>query len=304
MKNKRPMALVIAMLSIITFIPFNNMEAADVSPPVIMLSSYSISGNMLTDKTITLHLVLTNTSQIRDVNDVLISYTSANNIFLPAYGISNQFFIPSILAGSSVNWDLQISVNGAVPNDNLYFDFDVVFSDPINGTNTNQFFISDFVKSANVIQLLGMEAIEINEIDGGSRIITFRATVINHSNFSVRNTAMILQGKDPDFNISVPLNDIGPGDHLECDFRLNLQSNYLPKIDVTFDYVDINGSSYFSAPQQITVYLNNLFVESDLGNVDRQIQSIFRRVGLILFFIFFTAGTVFLFIRFHKKKEV
>ena len=300
MKN---MAFIIILL-IITLIPSVYLNAADVSPPVVMLSSYSISGNMLTDKTITLHLVLTNTSQIRDVYDVLISYTSENQIFLPVYGISNQFFIPSIPAGSSVNWDLIISVNGAIPNDNLYFDFNVLFSDPVNGINENKFFISDFVKSANVIQLLGMEAIEINEIDSGSRIITFRATVINQSNFSVRNTSMILQGKDPDFNISVPLNDIGPGDHLECDFRLNLQSRYLPKIDVTFDYIDINGASYFSDPQQITVYLNNLLSDSDLGNVDRQMQIIFRRVGLILFFIFFTAGAVFLFFRFHKKKEI
>ena len=304
MKNKRPMALVIAILSIITFIPFTNIKAADISPPVIMLSSYMISGNMLTDKTIALHLVLTNTSQTRDVYDVLVSYTSANHIFLPAYGISNQFFIPSIPAAGSVNWDLQISVNGAVPNDNLYFDFDVSFSDSVNGTNTNSFFISDFVKSANVIQLLGMEAVEINEIDLNSRIITFRATVINHSNFSVRNTAMILQGKDPDFNISVPLNDIGPGDYLACDYRLTLQSDYLPKIDVTFDYIDINGASYFSDPQQITVYLNNLLSDGDSGNVDKQTQSIFRKAGLILFFIFLTAGAVILFIRFHKKKEV
>lgn len=301
-KCKKSAAFAIAVLSMILFIKLENLYAADVAPPVIMLTSYSISGNMLTDKIISLRLNLANTSQNRDVNDVLISYSSANNIFLPAYGISNQFFIPSIPAGKSVDQDLLISVNDPLPNDILYFNFDVTFSDAVNGTNTNSFFISDSVRNANVIQLIGMEAIAINGIEGDRRIITFKSTVINHSNFLVKKATMILEGKNPDFSVSVPLDEISPGNFLISEFHLTLLSDYIPKFNVKFNYVDINGASYFSDPQRITVYLNNLFADGNLETVDAQVQSIFRKVGLLLFFVFSAIVAVIFFARLRKKK--
>ena len=302
MKNKTSTVFVIVMLSITVFVRSYNLYAADLTPPVVVLSSYSISGNMLTDKNITLHLVITNTSRFRDVQDVLISYTSSNNIFLPAYGISNQFFIPGIQAGKSVTQDLQISVNNPLPNDLLYFDFDVVFSDTVNGTNSNRFFISESVKNADVIQLLGIDAIAINRVEGESRVVTFRATVINHSNFLVKNATMILEGKNPDFTVSIPLNDIDPGDYLTCEFHLTLLTDYSPKFDVKFNYVDANGANYFSDIQRITVYLNNLLADNDIQNADAQVRSIFRRVGLVLFFLFLTGIAVYFFLRQRKKK--
>ena len=301
-RNKTPV-FVIVILSIMMLIQPGKLCAQNiVTPQIIMLSSYSISGNMLTDKVITLHLVFKNTSQTRDVNDVLISFTSVNNIFLPAYGVSNQFFIPKMKAGETVEEDLQIAVNDPLPNDILYFDFTILFSDPLAGQSENSFFISDSVKDANVIQLVGMDAVAVNSADGESRIITFRATVINHSNFLVKNATMILEGKAPDFTVSIPLNDIGPGNFLANEFHLTLQTNYIPKFDVKFSYIDINGASYYSDSQRITVYLNNILTDGDTKNADEKIQSLVRKVGLLLFFLFLAVVAVLFYIRLRKKK--
>lgn len=299
-RNKKT-AFITVLLMVLLFQP-GNLYAADLPSPVVMLSSYNISGNLLTDKIITLHLVLTNTSHTRNVNDVLISYTSANDIFLPAYGVSNQFFVPVISADSNFEYDLHITVNNALPNDLLYFDFIVSFPDGENGTATNTFFISESVKSSNVIQLLGIEAVGINSLADNSSIVSFKATVINHGNFLTRSPKMILNGVNSDFTISIPLEDINPGNHLITDFHLTVFPDFFPKFDVLFNYTDINGANYFSDPQRITVYINNLFADDDFQNVEKQSSSLFRKVGLLLFFLSLTGGGVILFIKLRKKK--
>ena len=297
MKKQKLVILIIVMLLI-----SNKLYAQNLSQPIVILSSYSISGNMLNDKVITLHLVLTNTNQKRDAQDILVSFTGLNNIFLPAYGSSNQFFIPSIPAGASVEKDLSISVNDPIPNDILYFDFIAIFFDPETGINTNKFFISENVKNANVIQLLGMEPVGINVLDDGSRIITFKATIINQGNFIVKNATMILTGKTNDFNISIPLSEITPGDFLVNEFNLTLQPDYLPDFIVKLNYIDINGANYESDIQQISVYLNNLLAENNLSSGDEQYKILFRTVGLVLTFLFFLVGAIILFFKLRKKK--
>ena len=302
-KNKgKPTAFLVVMLSIFAFSLSDKVCAADTAPPSVILSSYSISKNSFTGEVITLHLVFTNTSPNLDVNDILISYTSANDIFLPVYGVSNQFFIPVIRAGTSVDYDLNISVNNIVPNqdqyEGLYFNFNVTFSDMINGVNTNSFFISDIVKSEDAIQLLGIDATDINILGKDEIIISFKATVLNHSYLLVQNASMVLEGKNPDFTISIPLNDISPGQHLTSDFHLTFPSLNVPVFNVKFSYKDIKGASYYSDVQKVTVYLNNL----SSGN-NRE-QSVFRVVGLVFSFILLALWAVVFFIRLRKKKSL
>jgi hypothetical protein len=182
MKTSKLPGIFLTALLIMALTPPAAVSAQTTSPLGIMLSSYSISGNMLTDEVITLNLEFTNTNQYQSIFDVLVSFESINDTFLPAYGISNQFFIPVIQADSSYSYELPISVKFAVPNSIFYFDFTATFTDTRTGTHTNRFFISDTVKTANAIQLLGVEAVEINRLDGNESIVLFRATVINHSN--------------------------------------------------------------------------------------------------------------------------
>ena len=282
----------------LTFFMPENTYAATTSPPAIILSSYSISGNLLTDEFITLHLVFTNTSSSLDVYDILISYTSANEIFLPVHGVANQFFIPLIPAGDNFNYDLIISVNNPVPNASLYFEFQAIFSDTVNGVSTNNFFISDSVNSINPIQLLGIDAVDINTLSREEIIISFKATVLNHSNSLVQNAVMILDGKAPDFTISVPLGDIGPGKHSISEFRLTFPSLNIPQFNIKFNYKDNKGTNYISDSQRINIYLNNL-----LSNNKRE-QTIFRVVGLVFSVILLGLWAYIFFIRLRKKKSL
>ena len=290
------------MFFFIAFFVSMHIYAADPPPPSVILSSYTISGNLLTDKVITINMVLTNTNQNLDANNIVISYTSINNTFLPVYGISNQFFIPVIQAGRSVNYDLKVSVNNSLPNDILFFDFNATYSDAINGLSSNNFFISDSVPSENAIQLLGIDATNINVLSKDEIIISFLATVINHSNLPVQNAIMVLEGKSPDFIISIPLNDIDPGEFYTSEFHLTFPSITIPKFYVRFHYKDFKEASYSSAPQPFNVYLNNLLSNSDLQNIRDQEQSIFRKIGLVSSFLLLAIWTVVFFIRLRKKK--
>jgi len=288
----------ILILMLLTALSLSDRVYAQLTPPpVIMLTSYSIKGNMATDKTIVLELILANTSRVLDANDILLSYTSGNDTFLPAGGISNQFFIPVIPAGGSVTYAMELAVNNAQPNNSLYLDFNVVFSDRINGTNTNQFLISESVKNSNAIQLLGMEIISINKLEDSRSIAVLKATVINHSNFPARDVTMILKGQNPDFTVSIPLGDISPDQHLSNEFNLTLASDRLPRFNVVYNYTDTNDVKQVSDPQHITVYSN------DSLDVETQVQFIFRMVAAVLLIIFVTAGLVVFINNYLNRKK-
>ena len=283
------------LMSLIVFFLSNNVFAQN-APPSVILSSYSISGNLLTDKVVTLHLVLSNTSRNVNVQDVLVSYTSANNIFLTISGISNQFFIPSIPAGNSITYDLNVHVNNAVPNDNLCFSFDVTFFDPINGEGSNSFSINDYARSSNAIQLLGMEVVEVNQLDEGRINVTFKATVLNHSNFMAQNIAMGLKGNLQDFDVSIPLGEIGPGLHYIREFNLNFLPDVNPVFNVNFNFTDIGGTSYYSDTSQISVNIRRHLDDNVKKNFNLNI------IGFIVTFILLL-GWVFGYRMMLRKKR-
>ena len=296
----------IFIFSIIFFLQSVNSYTDENSPPSVILSSYSISGNSLTDDIIALNLKFTNTNLKLDVYDVLISYKSVNDLFLPVYGTSNQFIIPVIPAGSSIEYKLNLSVNRIVKNEgpyaNLYMEFDSIFIDKQNGVNSNSFIISDIVKKENAIQLLGIDITDINFLSRDEIIFSFKTTVLNCSNSSVHNVFMVLEGNSPDFTISLPLYDIDPGKHNINEFRLTLSSIGISEIVATFNYNDIKGTSYISAPQRISVYLDNLLAEK--SKLTNSARPIFRIIGFIFCLLLLAIWGLILFINLRKKKSL
>ena len=294
-KITRPDIFKAVILSIIIFILPDKADAQN-APPSVILSSYSISGSLLTDKLVSLRLVLTNTSRNINVQDVLISYTSANNIFLPVSGISNQFFIPVIPAGGSITYDLHVYVNNASPNDNLYFTFDATFFDVINGQGSNSFFINEYARSRNAIQLLGMEIVDVNVLDEDRVNVTLKATVLNHSNFFALNTAMVLETSLPGFTISVPLGDIGPEHHFFRDFNLTFLPDFNPEFNVNFQFADINGTVYYSDSSQITVYIKRHLADTKQTNFNYNI------IGFVATFILLLIWAIGFITMLRKKR--
>jgi hypothetical protein len=191
---------------------------------------------------------------------------------------------------------MDIAVNNPAPNSSLYLVFTVVFSDRINGISTNRFLISDSVKGSNAIHLLGIETISVNSLDDNRSIVVFKATVINNSNFSAYNAAMVLQGRNPDFTVSVPLNDIGPGQYMIKEFNLTLLSEHFPRFIVSFTYTDANNAEHISNIEYITVYSN------DSKDVETQIQYIFRMAAMVLLLLFIAAGII-VFTNIYRAKK-
>jgi len=289
-----------AFLAIMVLIPFNGLHAQ--SAPSVILSSYTVSGNALTDDVITFHLVLTNSSQTLDIYDALFSFTSDNVNFFPSYGQSNQFFIPLIKAKSSVEYDLKISVRNAVPDENFQLSFTIDFSIEKTETNSSFFFIKNVVKSTESVQLLGLKPIEAEKLSDNYRVVQFRAAVINQSNFTVQNVVMILEGINFDFNARIPLNNISHGNHAIRYFNLNFVSDDIPEFNVTFQYNDIEGFEYLSRPQKIAVNLKyiSLSEDSQTGGM----KNVFRLVMQILVILILISANIFFLIKFSRKKGV
>lgn len=299
--RKSNMFLVI-MLSIILFSLSDRIFAQTTPPPSVVLSSYSISGNSPSNEVIILHLIFTNTSSVLDVYNVLITYTSANDSFLPVYGDSNQFLIPYIPAGSNIKYDLKISINNTIPNAGLYFNFHAAFSDKVNGENSNDFFISDIVKSENALKLLGIETCNINIHEENEMNISFKGTIFNNSNILAQNIFMVVEGKNPDFSKTFPLSDIGPGQYSANKFSLTIPSYNISELSVKFIYKDIRGTSYSTDSQSFTVYLNDPLLESNLQR--EKDKSIFRIVGLGVSLFLLILWIVIFFVRNDRKKRL
>lgn len=284
------------------FFPNNNLYCDDISSSTIILSSYSISGNAQTDDFITLHLVLSNRSKNFNIYNALFTYNivSENSTFFPFYGNSNQFILPVIPANSDINYDLKISVQNAIPNDILNMDFSFAYTDDKNNTNTGKFYIFYVFKDTEAVQLLGIQTVNVQKLSDNYKIVSFRANVINHSNFFVQNVTMDLEGKNFKFSTTIPLNNINPGEYITRYFNLNIISDDIPQFIIKFHYNDSEGFSYDSNPQTFNIYLNY----NTIQNTGFNITHFFLQALFILFILLLIAGSIILLIKLQHKKEV
>ena len=301
-KHRKSIPLFTAILSLLILIPFNNLNAAETTPPAIVLSSYSISGNALTDDFILLHLVLANTGQNLNINNALISYkiVSENNTFFPAYGNTNQFIIPSIKANSTFEYDLKISVRNVIPDNVLHLDFTATYFDANYNMSINDFYINYVFKDTEAVQLLGIEAVKAEKLSDNYSVTSFKAIVINHSGFLVQDVIMDLQGKNFDFSASIPLNNINSDDYIIRYFNSNFTSDDIPEFTAKFHYVDVDGFKYESHPQTFKAYLNI----NELQNAKGKINPYLKTAIFVVIVLSLIAASIILLVKFSRKKSV
>ena len=281
-----------------------NLYAQNNVPPAIILSSYSISGDPLTDDTITLHLVLSNTSKNHTIYNALFTYNIDGYTFSPSAEIPNQFIIPVIQPNGKVDYDLKLSVQNALPNEQFQMNFDVDFSDEKDNMVSSRFFIKRVFRSSDVIQLLGIKVIEAEKVSENYRSVSLRIAVINQSNFTAKNVVMGLEGVNFDFSTSIPFNDISPGIHSIRYFNLNFTSTDVPEFVAKFSYDDVEGTKYASASQRIFVYLDHVVYSNETPDKAANRTFIIRTALFSALTIFLIIGTVILLFKLNKKKGV
>jgi len=290
-----------AILFLAIFIPFKNLHAVD-----IVATSYTISGNALSDDVITLHLVLENISG-GTIRDVIFIYRCANDKFFPAHGHSNQFSFSRIPPGEKVEVDLKIATLNILPGETMHLFFNYMFPAIINDmwdVKAGHFIIATTFKSIDALQIMGMKVMDVEKLEDNLRHVTFQASVLNKDKFFAQNIVMLLEGINFDFSASVPLGEIDPGDYIIRYFGLYLNSDDIAEFIVHFSYQDIEGLSYKSSPQRMNTYLNYIFSFDKTQDTKALVLFVVRIVffGLLIISLIFFA--VFLFQKLNRKKGV
>lgn len=301
---KKHIFLLFAFLSVLTLYPHRDLHSQNTAPPTIILSSYTIEGNALTDDIITVHLILTNASKSYNIFNALFTYSLPNETFLPASGSSNQFIIPLIRINSSIEYKLELSVQNAIPNEILYINFDISFSDDRGITNTSAFFISKVLRSTEVIQLMGIKVIEAEKVSDNFRNASLRISVINQSVFLAKNVVMQMEGSGFDFSASIPFNDISPGAHSIRYFNLNIASGKIPEVIAKFTYNDAEGIHYESIPQRFFIYMDHVVQSKEMLNKEGRVVFLIRTGLFVVLTIGLIIGTFILLLKLNKKREV
>lgn len=302
--SKKHLFLFLTFISAATFFPHRNLHSQSTAAPAIILSSYSVSGNALTDDDITLHLVFSNTSRSYNVYNALFTYIIQGDTFFPSSGKSNQFIIPIIQPNASVEYDLKLSVRNALPNEQLQLDFDVAFSDERGNTNLGKFFINRFFRSSDVIHLMGIKVIEAEKLSDNYWNSSVRIAVINQSNFLAQNVVMLLEGVNNSYSTSIPFNDINPGIHSIRYFNLNFTSNNIPEFTVKFTFNDVDEAKYVSSPQRFFVYLDHVVYSDESPNKENRTVFFIRTALFIALTTALIIGTVILLLKLSRKKGV
>lgn len=79
--------------------------------PLVILDSYTLdNSDVVYGENNMLHIKFKNVSQIEDATNILVSYTSENQIVVPVYGEANLIYIDKIPAGETDTVDLPICV--------------------------------------------------------------------------------------------------------------------------------------------------------------------------------------------------
>ena len=300
-KRIKQFFLFFAIMFFIIFIPSDNLHAVD-----IVATSYTISGNALSDDVITLHLVLENISRV-SIRDVIFIYRCANDKFFPAHGHSNQFSFARIFPGGRAEVDLKISTLNILPGETMHLYFNYMFPAIINDmwdVRTGNFLIATTFKSIDALKILGLKVMDVESHQENSRHVTFQASVLNQDKFLAQDIVMHLEGTNFDFSASVPLGDIGPGEHLIRDFALDITSNDISEFVIHFIYQDIEGLSYKSSPQRMNAYLNYIFSFDTTQDTKLLMFFILRIAFFGLLIILLIVFAVFLFQKLNRKKGV
>ncbi len=272
----RKLFMVTPAIMFLSFIFFSvDVQAAEVSNPKIILSSYSVDENAIVGEETYLHLEFTNMSKKYDMSEILITYNSSNNTISPIVGATNQFYIDTIGRSQTASIDLPIIMysdgNGyALANFNISYTFgDIHFA---NNSSYIMFPIQDVGK-------LSFSNVNISETSNVGAKTMIGISYTNDSSAPVYNAKihMYYEGNDKIIELGKIASE--KTGYAENSIVFNSEGNKSISISLTYEDESGNETTVQGATYSVQVgeKIENYQNENDITETSNQNTLLFSK---------------------------
>ncbi len=180
------------LLSIIT-IP--TIHADDSTHPIVLMKSYTIDETITSGNEFTLNYTLENTSTTTGVNNILITFSDPNNIFFPAFGTSNQTYIPLIDIASTTTASSTFNVRDVVNEGTYYLQYNLSYQTDIDDstvTLNGAIALNIGEGSIEILDIILPEQCTVNEPAYTGILYKFIGEEENYNNLRIELTGSII----------------------------------------------------------------------------------------------------------------
>ncbi|MDD5934269.1 MAG: hypothetical protein PUC65_01695 [Clostridiales bacterium] len=264
---KKIASILLGILLII--MPFNQQKvlADEIGlkdlPPKLIIESYEITnGQLIPGEQFTLKLTIKNTNPYIEAQNIMLLYSSVNNVVYPVFGNSNQYFISSIQGGKKATVELPMTVFEKTKDSVASVNVQLQYSSE-NGKDTTSTSGLIFPISASCSMDITTLSVAQSSTIGSKSLVGI--AYMNTGFSDIKNAKMLLDGDILEEQKEILLGDLAIGAQASKDCYVNFQHEGTQTLSVSFSYEDTNGVVYTIPATSFTTTVNpavvNTFVE-------------------------------------------
>lgn len=240
-------------------------QGTDYSKSRILLSSYEIvKGQAKPGEEITLKVVLKNTSATKNVNKVLVTFTSEGGSVYPVLGESGQIYLDTINANGDKEALINMKISDKVDVDHVLISFAIEFYDKEFGYTTNTTYIALPIQEENLLSIDNLNV--SNQAQKNAKTLVSIKYSNNSETEDITDLIMHIEGNIPSEQKEVSLGDIAPGKQLYTDYYVSFGDIVEEKLTIYFTYSDMNDNTYTTESTEHVVEVVQEDVETTSNN--------------------------------------
>ena len=230
--------------------------------PILILESYTLSGNISGGEDFVLEYTLKNTSRTATVDNILFTIQPSGGIFYPTEGQGNQYYITSIYSMDTHTGEAYLSVNPSVADGVYNLEYTLSYQGGADSLLTNSGFVSLKISSM-AIEILD---ISLPEQCAQGRPTFFSVRYTNNLAKELRDVRVILDG-DIEDGAEILIGTVRPGATSLAEGYVTFLSIGEQSLNCYLTYVSDDGTLVSFKPHtQKTVVAGVLSIDQDDNN--------------------------------------
>lgn len=236
----------------------------------VSVDSYEVEeGVLVPGETITIKLVLKNSSEIANAENVVVTFESANYALLPIYGEDNQVHIKEIGADETVEIEVQAVVNSMYNMDMAQL---VCHFNYMSGMNVMENLSAIYIPTYTSGKLVEEATVVASKATVGAKsLVSVRYK--NASTTDIEDAKLILKGAIAEGQEEIILPIVEAGKSYARDYFVTFTETGIQSIEIMYEYQDTEGNTHtvecgnykVNVTQDVETTVNDTTVEKMSG---------------------------------------
>lgn len=242
----KKMKKIISILSLAVVLLMSEMQAgatqlASAGSAFVSVESYEVEeGVLLPGETITINLVLKNSSETANAENVVVTFESANYALLPVYGEDNQVHIKEIEADDTVEIEVQAVVNSMYNMDMAQL---VCHFNYVSGMNTLGNSSAIYIPTYTSGKLVEEATVVASKATVGAKsLVSVRYK--NASTTDLEDAKLIIKGAIAEEQQEIVLPTVEAGKAYAKDYFVTFNESGIQTLEIQYEYKDEEGNAY------------------------------------------------------------